>query len=76
MYTSKKIIITDHKIHNGVKEAIEYFKWDSVEYCIISKNKTSKLIHVFSRAIASKFKRKRRIWMYIAGIFGLFILSV
>lgn len=60
MYTSKKIIITDHKIHNGVKEAIEYFKWDSVEYCIISKNKTSKLIHVFSRAIASKFKKKKK----------------
>ena len=49
-------MITDHKIHNGVKEVIEYFKWDSVEYCIIPKNKTSKLMHFFLKSVTSKFK--------------------
>ncbi|HDR7524098.1 MULTISPECIES: glycosyltransferase family 52 [unclassified Bacillus cereus group] len=59
-YASRKIVITDHKIHNGVKEVIEYFKWDSVEYCIIPKNKTSKLMHFFLKSVTSKFKGSKK----------------
>ncbi|AIY73028.1 TPA: glycosyltransferase family 52 [Bacillus tropicus] len=58
-YCKLNIIIIDYKLHTGVREALNYFKWDSIKINIVSEIKAIKFMYLILNIIGSKSEKNR-----------------